>query len=51
MLLLFYVFAVMATSLFGANFPEWFGGIGASHVHPVPDHDPGELVHGDRPAR
>jgi voltage-gated sodium channel len=30
MLLLFYVFAVMATSLFGAGFPEWFGSIGAS---------------------
>lgn len=30
MLLLFYVFAVMATSLFGARFPEWFGSIGAS---------------------
>jgi voltage-gated sodium channel len=30
MLLLFYVFAVMSTSLFGAAFPEWFGSIGAS---------------------
>jgi voltage-gated sodium channel len=30
MLLLFYVFAVMATSLFGERFPEWFGSIGAS---------------------
>lgn len=30
MLLLFYVFAVMATGMFGANFPEWFGGVGAS---------------------
>ncbi|WP_295880123.1 ion transporter [uncultured Thiohalocapsa sp.] len=30
MLLLFYVFAVMSTSLFGARFPEWFGSIGAS---------------------
>lgn len=30
MLLLFYVAAVMATGLFGAQFPEWFGSIGAS---------------------
>lgn len=30
MLLLFYVFAVMATSLFGERFPDWFGSIGAS---------------------
>ncbi|TDY00552.1 ion transporter [Thiohalophilus thiocyanatoxydans] len=30
MLLLFYVFAVMATGLFGDSFPEWFGSIGAS---------------------
>jgi voltage-gated sodium channel len=30
MLLLFYVFAVMSTGLFGAAFPEWFGSIGAS---------------------
>ncbi len=30
MLILFYVAAVMATSLFGAEFPEWFGSIGAS---------------------
>jgi voltage-gated sodium channel len=30
MLVLFYVFAVMATGLFGADFPEWFGHIGAS---------------------
>lgn len=28
--LLFYVFSVMATKLFGADFPEWFGSIGAS---------------------
>jgi voltage-gated sodium channel len=28
--MLFYVFAVMATKLFGANFPEWFGSIGQS---------------------
>ncbi len=27
---MFYVFAVMATKLFGASFPEWFGSIGAS---------------------
>ncbi|WPZ35256.1 ion transporter [Thalassobaculum sp. OXR-137] len=27
---LFYVFAVMATKLFGGQFPEWFGTIGAS---------------------
>jgi len=30
MLILFYVFAVMATGLFGGNFPEWFGSVGAS---------------------
>lgn len=30
MLLLFYVFAVMATGLFGEQFPAWFGSIGAS---------------------
>ena len=30
MVVLFYVFAVMATGLFGADFPEWFGHIGAS---------------------
>jgi voltage-gated sodium channel len=28
--LLFYVFSVMATKLFGAEFPDWFGSIGAS---------------------
>ena len=28
--LVFYVAAVMATKLFGATFPEWFGSIGAS---------------------
>ena len=27
---LYYVFSVMATQLFGAAFPEWFGSIGAS---------------------
>ena len=30
MLLVFYVFSVMATSLFGPAFPEWFGSLGAS---------------------
>jgi len=30
MALVFYVFAVMATKLFGATFPEWFGDLGAS---------------------
>jgi voltage-gated sodium channel len=30
LLLVFYVAAVMATSLFGAAFPQWFGGVGAS---------------------
>ncbi len=30
LLLLFYVFGVMATALFGAAFPEWFGSLGAS---------------------
>jgi len=30
MCLVFYVFAVMATKLFGEAFPEWFGGLGAS---------------------
>jgi voltage-gated sodium channel len=28
--LVFYVFSVMATKLFAASFPEWFGSIGAS---------------------
>jgi len=30
LVLIFYVGAVMATKLFGENFPEWFGSIGAS---------------------
>ena len=30
MVLLYYVFAVMATGLFGADFPAWFGTIGKS---------------------
>ncbi len=30
LLLIYYVFAVIATNLFGSAFPEWFGGIGAS---------------------
>ena len=30
LMLVFYVAAVMATKLFGADFPEWFGSIGAS---------------------
>ena len=30
MILLYYVFAVMATGLFGAEYPAWFGSIGAS---------------------
>jgi voltage-gated sodium channel len=30
LLLLFYVFAVMATGLFAARFPEWFGSVGES---------------------
>jgi voltage-gated sodium channel len=30
LLLLYYVFAVIATNLFGANFPQWFGSLGAS---------------------
>lgn len=28
--LIFYVFAVVATNLFGAAFPDWFGSVGAS---------------------
>jgi voltage-gated sodium channel len=28
--LVYYVFSVMATKLFGAEFPEWFGSLGAS---------------------
>ena len=28
--LLFYVFSVMATKLYGADFPEWFGTVGSS---------------------
>ncbi len=30
LLLVFYVFAVMATKLFGSAFPDWFGTVGAS---------------------
>ena len=30
LLLLFYISAVMATKLFGASFPEWFGNLGLS---------------------
>ena len=30
LLLVFYVFAVISTKLFGADFPEWFGTLGAS---------------------
>jgi len=30
MLIVFYIFAVMATTIFGTQFPEWFGTIGAS---------------------
>lgn len=30
LLLIFYVFAVISTKLFAADFPEWFGDIGAS---------------------
>ena len=30
LLLIFYVFSVMATNLFGADFPVWFGTVGAS---------------------
>ena len=30
MAIIFYVFSVMATSLYGATFPEWFGTMGAS---------------------
>ena len=30
LLLIYYVFAVMATKLFGENFPQWFGSIGES---------------------
>lgn len=30
LLLIYYVFAVIATKLFGANFPQWFGSIGES---------------------
>lgn len=30
MLVLFYVFAVMATGLFGERFPEWFGSVGGA---------------------
>ena len=30
MVIVFYVFAVMATELFGDSFPQWFGSIGAS---------------------
>lgn len=30
LLLFFYVFAIMSTSLFGENFPQWFGSLGDS---------------------
>ncbi|WP_420394448.1 ion transporter [Acuticoccus sp.] len=30
MVIIFYVFSVMATSLYGETFPEWFGSVGAS---------------------
>ncbi len=30
LLLVYYIAAVMATSLFGATFPDWFGNVGAS---------------------
>jgi voltage-gated sodium channel len=30
MTLIFYVFSVMATTLYGARFPDWFGSIGLS---------------------
>ncbi len=30
LVLVFYVFAIIATSLFGSTFPEWFGSLGAS---------------------
>lgn len=30
LVLFFYIFAVMATRLFGADFPQWFGNLGAS---------------------
>jgi voltage-gated sodium channel len=30
LILVFYVFAVMATNMFGGDFPEWFGTVGAS---------------------
>jgi voltage-gated sodium channel len=30
MVIFFYTMAVLATTLFGAKFPDWFGGIGAS---------------------
>jgi voltage-gated sodium channel len=30
LVLFFYVFAVMSTRLFGADFPQWFGSLGAS---------------------
>lgn len=30
LLLFFYVFAIMATNLYGASFPQWFGTLGES---------------------
>ncbi|WP_207123785.1 ion transporter [Halorhodospira abdelmalekii] len=30
LMLVYYVFAVMGTELYGASFPEWFGSVGAS---------------------
>jgi hypothetical protein len=47
MALIFYIGAVMATKLFGPQFPEWFG-TWAVGLYAVPDHDAGKLVHGHR---
>ena len=30
LMLVFYMFSVMATKLYGGNFPDWFGSVGAS---------------------
>jgi voltage-gated sodium channel len=30
LVIIFYIFAVLSTTLFGQNFPDWFGNIGAS---------------------
>ena len=48
--LIFYVAAVMATQIFGEDFPAVVRHAVEEPLLAVPDHDPGELVDGHRPA-